>query len=73
MAPARALLGLAALVLAGAVTPDAAALAEALAMPAFAQGVRILSSVEAVFSEPWLPPLSSRAAAAAMDAQPARA
>eukprot|EP00966_Prymnesium_polylepis_P068249 1586021-Prymnesium_polylepis.1 len=53
MAHARALLGLAALVLAGAVRPDAAALAEALAMPAFAQGVRILSSVEAVFSEAW--------------------
>ena len=73
MPPARALLGLTALAVAGAVAPDAAALAEALAMPAFAQGVRILSSVDAVLTAPWLLPLSSRAAAAAMDAQPARA
>ena len=73
MPPARALLGLTALAVAGAVAPDAAALAEALAMPAFAQGVRILSSEDAVLTAPWLLPLSSRAAAAAMDAQPARA
>eukprot|EP00966_Prymnesium_polylepis_P157375 3637156-Prymnesium_polylepis.1 len=73
MAPPCTLLGLAVLALAGAVQPDAAALAEALAMPAFALGVQILSSAEAVFSEPWLLPLSARAAAAAMDAQPARA
>eukprot|EP00966_Prymnesium_polylepis_P046075 1066967-Prymnesium_polylepis.1 len=73
MSPPGALLCLATATLAGTVRPDVATIAEALAMPAFARGVQILSSVDAVFSEPWLPPLSSRAAAAAINELPARA